>query len=58
LAPKLLVVDDDPAVRESFARLLRHYGYAVKESSTGRAALQRLRAIHSISLSSIGGSRI
>jgi CheY-like chemotaxis protein len=43
LAPKLLVVDDDPAVRESFARLLRHHGYAVEESSTGRAAIQQLR---------------
>ena len=44
MAPKLLVVDDDPAVRESFARLLHHHGYAVEESSTGRAAIQQLRS--------------
>lgn len=44
MAPKLLVVDDDPAVRESFARLLRHHGYAVEESSNGRGAIQRLRS--------------
>lgn len=44
MAPKLLVVDDDSAVRESFARLLRHHGYSVYESSTGSAAIQQLRS--------------
>jgi CheY-like chemotaxis protein len=43
LDPRLLVVDDDAAVRESFVRLLRHYGYAAEESATGRDVLQQLR---------------
>ena len=40
---KLLVVDDDPHVRQSIARALRGRGYDVHEASDGQAALKLLR---------------
>ncbi len=39
----ILVVDDDPALRELLRRLLEREGYAVQEAENGRAALERLR---------------
>jgi CheY-like chemotaxis protein len=39
----ILVVDDDPALRELVRRLLEREGYAVQEAENGRAALARLR---------------
>ncbi len=39
----ILVVDDDPTVRELFRRLLEREGYAVQEAENGRTALARLR---------------
>jgi CheY-like chemotaxis protein len=39
----ILVVDDDPALRELLRRLLEREGYAVQEAENGRAALARLR---------------
>jgi PAS domain S-box-containing protein len=41
---RILVVDDDTAVRESIAEILRAEGGAVSEASNGREALERLRA--------------
>jgi len=39
----ILVVDDDPALRELLRRLLEREGYQVQEAENGRAALARLR---------------
>lgn len=40
----LLVIDDDPGIRESLAYLLEDEGYTVMTAINGRDALQRLRA--------------
>jgi CheY-like chemotaxis protein len=40
----LLVVDDDPGIRESLADLLQEEGYTVMTAINGRDALERLRA--------------
>lgn len=36
----ILIVDDDPQLRESFERLLREEGYEVRSASSGEAALE------------------
>jgi CheY-like chemotaxis protein len=41
----LLVVDDDPAVRDLLRRVLEPAGYSVVEAANGRVALDRLREI-------------
>jgi CheY-like chemotaxis protein/anti-sigma regulatory factor (Ser/Thr protein kinase) len=40
----ILVVDDDPGVRQALRRMLEAEGYAVAEAENGRAALQLLDA--------------
>jgi DNA-binding response OmpR family regulator len=40
----LLVVDDDPAVRESLEELFRHQGYQVLTAGDGEAGLRAVRA--------------
>jgi two-component system response regulator HydG len=42
-APTLLVVDDDPAVRESLERTLKREGYRVVVASDGQAGLEQLK---------------
>src|SRR6185437_15897197 len=42
LAPRILLVDDDPDVREFTAASLRQWGYEVCEAADGRAALELL----------------
>jgi CheY-like chemotaxis protein len=42
--PAVLVVDDNDAVRGSFAEVLRTAGYAVQEAEDGFAALEWLRS--------------
>ena len=39
---KVLVVDDDPAVRKSFDRVLSSKGYAVITAESGEEALRKL----------------
>ncbi len=39
----MLVVDDDPAIRELLRRMLEGDGYRVVEAENGRVALERLR---------------
>lgn len=57
----LLLVDDDPLVRESTARLLAEYGLQVTPCSGGREALERLRersvdvVLSDIKMPGIGG---
>jgi two-component system response regulator MprA len=41
---RVLVVDDEPAVRESLERVLRHDGFEVDVAADGREAIQRLAA--------------
>ncbi len=43
-AARLLVADDDPAVRESLQRVLAREGYEVVVAPDGHAALERLQA--------------
>src|SRR5690348_2499570 len=40
---RILVVDDDPAILETSARILRQRGYEVRTASDGFAALAELR---------------
>jgi sigma-B regulation protein RsbU (phosphoserine phosphatase) len=40
---RLLVVEDDPAIREAFAELLEFEGFAVATACDGNEALDRLR---------------
>jgi two-component system response regulator HydG len=42
-APRILVADDEPAMRDSVARALRHEGYHVTTVPDGSAALDALR---------------
>lgn len=39
---RLLVVEDDPAIRDAFAELLTFEGYAVETACDGNEALERL----------------
>ena len=41
--PRLLIVDDDTAIRETLRALLEDEGYSVSEASDGAVALRRLR---------------
>jgi CheY-like chemotaxis protein len=41
---RILVVDDDPAVRHMIARLLDRAGYVTDEASNGLEAIERYRA--------------
>ncbi len=43
-ACKILVVEDDFAIRETIAELLEEEGYGVDRASNGQEALDRLRA--------------
>jgi two-component system nitrogen regulation response regulator NtrX len=43
---KVLIVDDDPEVREGLREWLREAGYEVGEASDGKLALDELRANH------------
>ena len=40
---RILVVDDEPYVRDAIARYLTHSGYQVDEAGTGLEALERMR---------------
>jgi CheY-like chemotaxis protein len=42
-APTVLVVDDDPEIRESIAELLNDEGYQVLVAGNGREALDQIR---------------
>jgi two-component system response regulator MprA len=39
---RVLVVDDEPAVRESLERVLRHEGFEVEMAADGREAIRRM----------------
>ena len=41
----VLVVDDDPEIRESLSELLDHRGYSVLQAENGRRALDVLKAV-------------
>jgi len=41
--PSVLVVEDDPDLRETLTALLTHHGYSVHTATNGREALARLR---------------
>jgi len=42
---RVLVVDDEPAVRESIERVLRHDGFEVAVAGDGREAIRRLAVV-------------
>src|SRR3954451_15350677 len=42
---RVLVVDDEPAVRESIERVLRHDGFEVAVASDGREAVRRVAVV-------------
>ena len=44
MAPRILVVDDEPMVRALIARVLKDEGYEVVSVANGRAALEVARA--------------
>jgi len=46
VAPSVLVVDDDPALRAALSRALELDGYAVDTVGNGRDALERIEANH------------
>ena len=39
----ILIVDDDPDIRESLSDMLSHEGYAVQSAATGNEALQHAK---------------
>jgi CheY-like chemotaxis protein len=41
--PQILVVEDDPAIRELVSEVLRDDGYEVREAGNGAEALDKLR---------------
>lgn len=41
----ILIVDDDPDIRETFALVLESRGYAVRMAANGREALELVRAV-------------
>jgi CheY-like chemotaxis protein len=45
MAPRILVVDDEPMVRALIARALTDVGYHVVSVANGRAALEAARAV-------------
>ncbi len=48
--PSILVVEDDPAVREAIATFLECEGYRVVEAGDGLEALRRLRGASDVGL--------
>ncbi len=40
---RILIVDDEPAIRELFSEILREAGYTVETASNGRQAIESLR---------------
>jgi two-component system, NtrC family, response regulator HydG len=42
--PRVLVIDDDPGVRESMARMLRAAGYTVQSAATGEEGFELARS--------------
>jgi CheY-like chemotaxis protein len=58
---RILVVDDNALVRESFTELLRHRGYEVEQAADGEAALEVIRvkaidlAIVDVMMPTMGG---
>jgi EAL domain-containing protein (putative c-di-GMP-specific phosphodiesterase class I)/ActR/RegA family two-component response regulator len=40
---RVLVVDDEPALRQAYSRMLRHAGFVVAEASNGREAIAAIR---------------
>jgi two-component system KDP operon response regulator KdpE len=42
-APNILVVDDDPAIRKLFRKVLEEFGYLVAKAGNGRQAMNALR---------------
>ncbi|HLF27159.1 MAG TPA: GAF domain-containing protein [Anaerolineae bacterium] len=42
LSCPILIVDDDPAIREVLRRMLEHEGWAVNEAENGRIGLERM----------------
>lgn len=47
---RIMIVDDDPAILDDYAELLREEGYMVTTAANGAEALQRLRASEPLSL--------
>ena len=48
--PSILVVDDDPDVREILAETLLEFGYAVSQAASGDEALVKLQSSDNISM--------
>ena len=40
--PKILIVDDDPFVRDTLETLLRHHGFETRTASSGEKAIECL----------------
>ncbi len=62
--PRVLIVDDEPAIRRFLRASLSVHGYSVHEASTGEEALQVVPAVHpdviilDLGLPDIGGAEI
>ena len=44
MSKTILIVDDDPTIRDVLERYLRREGYAVRAAADGQAALQEVRS--------------
>lgn len=48
--PRVMVVDDDPAARETLAELLRIWGWQAETAADGLEAMEKIRSYHPVAV--------